>query len=104
MRSSISSSALLSIRPPPIDLVRLAEGTDPVGLLARKVLILRRSPDDPERRELVHRAQTLLAEVVNGRVYRALRPEPPSEERVVSLLEDAALRAIAALLSQREAG
>ena len=89
---------------PPIDLVRLAEGTDPVGLLARKVLILRRSPDDPERRELVHRAQTLLAEVVNGRVYRALRPEPPSEERVVSLLEDAALRAIAALLSQREAG
>lgn len=86
---------------PPIDLERLAEGTDPVGLLARKVLILRRSPDDQERRELVHRARTLLAEVVNGRVYRALQPEPPSEERVASLLEEAALRAIEALLAQR---
>jgi len=87
---------------PPIDLRHLAEGTDPVGLLARKVLILRRSSDDPERQELVHRARTRLAEVVNGRVYRALQPEPPSEERVVSLLEEAALRAIEALLSQRE--
>lgn len=88
---------------PELDLTALAQGGDPPGLLARQVLMLRSSPEDPERKALLRAAATRLEAVGRKRQFESLAVEPPGEEDVADLLEANALRALDALLAQRGA-
>lgn len=85
---------------PPIDLEELAQGTDPVGLLAKKLLLLR-GPNCEARRELVEEARRELAPVAEAPPYNALGEAPPGAERTAEILEAAAMKALDDLLAQQ---
>ncbi|ABM62474.1 metallophosphoesterase family protein [Halorhodospira halophila] len=85
---------------PALDLERLAQGSDPVGLLARRLLILRRDPGDRERAELIRRARPELEAVTRQRTYWGLEPSDLGEARIAEVLEQAARRALEHLLTQ----
>ncbi|MEJ2292505.1 MAG: DNA repair exonuclease [Deinococcales bacterium] len=87
---------------PERDLEALARSADPVGLLARKLRLLRGHGDPAARTALLRAATQHLAEVPERRPLRAAGGAPPSEERVAELLEAAALDALDALLEQKE--
>lgn len=87
---------------PAIDLEELARGTDPVGLLAARLLLLR-GPDCAARRALIEGAQRELAAVAEGPPCNTLGETPPGAERTAEVLEAAALKALDDLLAQREA-
>lgn len=89
---------------PALDLEEVAQGTDPAGLLARKLLVLRADPEDPARQTLLAEANERLAEVVSRPVFAALRREVLDEQKMAEVLEASALRALDELLAQREAG
>lgn len=86
---------------PAVDLDELARGSDPAGLIARKLQVLR-GPDSPERRRLVQAAQRALNGVCGGRDFAPLGGAPPDPPRTAAILESAALRALDELLAQRE--
>ena len=87
---------------PALDLDDLARGADPPALLARKVLLLRGPPDDPERQALLAGARRRLASLAERRRnFDALRLAPPTEGETAELLERAALGALSELLAQR---
>jgi len=86
---------------PAMDLEALARGSDPAGLLARRLLALR-DPASPERARLLEAARPRLARLASAPAFRALDPAPPEDEAAAELLEAAALRALDALLRQRE--
>ncbi len=87
---------------PERDLGALARTADPVGLLARKVLLLQGRGDPDARRALVREAGRRLAQVPQRRHLGATGAPAPGEERVAELLEAAALDALDALLAQKE--
>jgi len=86
---------------PAVDLATLATGSDPVGLLAHKVLVLR-GEDSAERRQLIAGARQRLAAEVGKPPFDKLGAEPPDDETTRELLERAALRGLDALLAQGE--
>ena len=86
---------------PAIDLEAYAEGLDPAGLLARRLLLLEK-PDDPECQALVHRAQQQLADVVRLNNFARLGSEPPTEQEAADYLRQAGLQALDRLIAQRE--
>ena len=86
---------------PAIDLDAAAAGTDPVALLARRLLLLR-GEDTAARQALIAQARERLVAVPRQRPYNALGAEPPDDERIAALLEAAATRALDALLQQQE--
>ncbi len=89
---------------PAFDVAALAAGGgDPAALMARRLIVLERGRDDPERAALLRAARRRLDPVPAKAVYGPLRPEPLTEEQVASLLRDAALKALDELLAQREA-
>ena len=87
---------------PALDLEELARGADPPALLARKVLLLRRSTEDADRQALLAGARRRLESLGGRRAFAAHGLAPPSEEEAAELLERAALGALAELLDQRE--
>lgn len=86
---------------PTIDLTEAAQGTDPVALLARKLLILR-GADSAERRALIGEARDRLAEIPRRRPYNVLGAEAPGDADLAATLEAAAQRALDDLLRQRD--
>jgi hypothetical protein len=88
---------------PDVDLEALAQGSDPAALLARKILLLRTPENDQERRALIDEATKRLAEIVDESTYAPLAEKPPDEAYVATLLEQAAVRALDELLTQRGA-
>ncbi len=86
---------------PAIDLEAAAEGTDPVALLARRVMLLR-GADTDARRELIAAARERMVAVPRERPYNTLGAEPPDDERIAATLEAAALEALDSLLQQQE--
>lgn len=88
---------------PAIDLPALAAGSDPVALLARRIMTLQ-GPDSPQRRELVAALGERLRPVAEAGDFRLLAPEPPDDEQTAALGLQAALRALDTLLAQKEAG
>ncbi|MBS3800131.1 MAG: metallophosphoesterase [Thioalkalivibrio sp.] len=86
---------------PALDLEALAEGSDPVALLARKLLLLR-GPDSAPRRRLLEQAREPLAGTVRDPNYRALARARPDDDAIASALEAAAVHALDRLLQQRE--
>lgn len=83
-----------------LDLPALAAGSDPLALAARTVLELRDAGSD-ERGRLLAEAAAWTDEVGSHAVYRQLEPLAPSQEVLVDLLEEAALRAIDLMLESR---
>ena len=86
---------------PALDLDELARGADPPALLARKVLLLRRSAEDTDRQALLAGARRRLDSLGGRRAFAAHGLAPPTEEEAAELLERAALGALAELLDQR---
>lgn len=86
---------------PALDLEARARTADPVGLVARKLLLLR-GADCPERRALLKAAREELAELPCQGVFAGLGAEPPDEAAAAGRLEAAALRVLDALLAQEE--
>jgi len=87
---------------PALDLEELAGASDPAGLLARKLLILRGEHSD-ERQALIGAAQQQLALVADHRHFAALEQNSLDSDQTATRLESAALRALDELLKQREA-
>ncbi len=86
---------------PAIDLEQLAAGTDPVGLVAQRLLLLRRPEGDPERAALLRRARPKLESTLEQRTYWDLGSRELSDTEVAATLERAARQALDHLLSQR---
>lgn len=87
---------------PDLDLAALARSTDPAGLLARRLLTLRAAEEDEARRALLEGARERLQPVPQGRPFGRLARPPLSDDALADLLETAALRALDALLAQRQ--
>lgn len=87
---------------PALDLDELARGRDPAALLARRLLVLRRDAADPERRRLLAAGRRRLGQVAGQPVYAGLGVDAPDEQRTAVILEQAALRALDALLAQHD--
>ena len=87
---------------PALDLEELARGADPPALLARKVLVLRRSTGDADRQALLAGAARRLESLGGRRAFAAHGLAPPAGEEAAELLERAALGVLAELLEQRE--
>ena len=89
---------------PAMDLDELARGRDPAGLMARKLLLLRKDPADPARQRLLAEAAERLAQVALSPSFAALPGDVGSEQKIAEILEASALRALDELLAQRETG
>jgi hypothetical protein len=87
---------------PDVDLDELAKGSDPAGLLAQKILLIR-GPENEKRRDLLDEAARRLRATVEQPSYSALSEKRLDESQVAALLEQAAVRALDQLLAQREA-
>lgn len=87
---------------PAIDLQDLARASDPAGLVARKLQVLR-GADSPARRQLIEGARQALQGACNSAEFADLAVAPPDETQAAAVLERAALRALDELLAQREA-
>ncbi len=84
---------------PEIDLTELARARDPIGHLARRLLILD-DPGHPEHAPLVERLSPPLLEAHREAHWQRLDPEPPA---CSAWLRTATRQALEALLDQREA-
>ena len=84
---------------PALDLEEMARGADPPALIARKVLLLRRPPADAERRSLLEGARRRFESLSGRRSFAALGLEPPPDDELAELLEDAALGVLDELLA-----
>ena len=78
---------------PRIDLVAVAAGSDPLALVARKLLILD-GPPSPERFDLIEQGRRRLEAVAAGRHYRGLEQPELGDAVVTDYLRGAALRLI----------
>ncbi len=82
------------------NLDKLAIQTDPAGLLARRLLLLR-GPQGPERQALIDHHRPQLAQLAEAREFALLEREI-DDQAVAKALEQAALVALSRLLAQRE--
>jgi len=89
---------------PEIDLAALARMPSPAGLLAKRLRLLERGPDDPERAELIRKARARLDACHDRPYWQALALDAPTDDDVAAWLRDAALRALDALLAQQPEG
>ncbi|RMD81802.1 MAG: DNA repair exonuclease [Candidatus Dadabacteria bacterium] len=88
---------------PAVDLNELAKGTDPPALVARKLLVLERPVDDPERRRLLAAVREQLDGVTKDNRYALLADRAtPSEEECAALARRVCVRALEELLAQVE--
>lgn len=89
---------------PETDLVKLAERSDPPGLLARRLLVLGRPEGDPERKSLIDAGRERMESRSMETRWQKLEPQSPSDEDVVGMLRRAGSRLLEELLSQQEIG
>ena len=86
---------------PPLDLAELAADSDPPGLLARQLMLLDRSGDDPERQELLAEASRRLQEKSREARWQEVDAGTLTEDRIVEWLRQAGLRMIERMRAQR---
>lgn len=87
---------------PEIELEEFARRDDPAGLLARRLLLLDRSPDDPERKDLVDRAHRRLVRTARDSVWGGLESDPPDRIEIAEWLRRAGRDALVRLVAQEE--
>lgn len=98
--ASFIESTRVDLRPN-VALETLAQREDHPGLLARRLLILERPADDPERRALVDAAVTQVQQATEGSQWRRLGSPPDGSETVATQLRLAGQEALRAMLSQQ---
>jgi DNA repair exonuclease SbcCD nuclease subunit len=81
-------------------LERLAERDDPPGLLARRLLILQRDADDPEREALLAAAEKQLQTVTDNPRWQQLPGDRPSRETLAETLRETGQNALRVMLDQ----
>ncbi|HVS11653.1 MAG TPA: DNA repair exonuclease [Planctomycetota bacterium] len=84
-----------------LDLETLGRESDPAGILARKLLVLRGPADSAERIELLAGARRALEQEANQGAWAALEPPRLDDERLAELLAQAGQTALEELLAQR---
>jgi len=95
---------LEAVTRPEILLETLAKRNDPPGLLARRLLLLDRPVENPERQKLLAEARrNLEAETRNPR-WSSLRVEPPDEEVTAEWLRRSGMQLLDRLMAQQEGG
>ena len=82
---------------PQIDLARLAERTDPLGLLAQRLLLLEQPAGHSERDKLIAEAEERLRRQAELPRWKQLHPHPPA---ALEWLRRAGFRALDNLLAQ----
>ncbi|MFO8154584.1 MAG: metallophosphoesterase family protein [Pseudomonadota bacterium] len=87
---------------PALDLDELADGGDPVALLAARLRILE-GPDTLERQALLAEAREELRPQWQAREFAGLDEDEPDDEELLAAAREAGLRALDELLRQREA-
>lgn len=87
---------------PEVELEELARQGDPVGLLARRLLLLEASPKDPERQALISRARLRLERVARDPHRQGLERDGPDGDETVEWLRRAGKQALDLLLAQRD--
>lgn len=85
---------------PVTPLTRLAERDDQPGLLARRLLILQRDADDPDRRLLLEAATQHLESAAARSRWEQLPGSPPDTEIVAEWLRESGQNALRAMLAQ----
>jgi len=88
---------------PPIDLAACAEQSDPVGLLARRLLALE-DPGSPIYQELVPATLRRLEATARHNAFARLQTPYPTEAEAVAYLHLAGLEALDRLIHQQDAG
>ena len=87
---------------PEIQLETLAERSDPPGLLARRILLLDRPAEDPERHAMLDDARRRLEMRARDSRWNGLRSQPPDEEAAAEWLRIAGARLLERMLAQHE--
>lgn len=87
---------------PEVDLEELARSSDPAGLMAARLLLIRGPAGAEKRAELLRSARERLAPIAGRRQFRPLAEPPLPDDEIARLLEAAALEALDALLAQKE--
>lgn len=90
-----------SLLEPPLELERLAQGSDPVGVAARTLAVLR-GPSSAQRDALIRAARGRFESVRARTAFAMTGPRDESEDAIVDRLEAATLRLLATLTSQRQ--
>ena len=100
-------SVTVEVRPT-LPLTDLARRTDQPGLLARRLLVLDRSADDPERQALLGKAAAVAREAMNTGSWRRLHNdrlyEAPDAEQIARWLRQTAATALRSMLRQQGQG
>ena len=86
---------------PEVELETLARQSDPAGLLARRLLLLDRPAEDPERREFISRGRQRLERENRNPVWQGLNAGPLDTEDTAHRLRRAGRQALELLLSRR---
>lgn len=84
---------------PALDLAASAQHDDPVGLLARRLLLLD-DPDSEERQALIERTRRDLDEFRGSAIFARLDGDPTSEAEAEAYLREAGMQALDALIAQ----
>ncbi len=90
---------------PEVDLHQLAQRTDPVGLLARRLILLEENNDPAGQRRLLQLARERLENAGRDPVWGDLALSTPTDAELLGFLREAAREGLDALLAQhREPG
>ncbi len=87
---------------PEQDLRQLAGSGDPIGLLARRLIVLDRPADDPARRRLLEGARQCLQGVVDEPRWAGIKRPALDHEAVADHLRETGARIMEKLIEQRE--
>ena len=85
-----------------LDLRNLAKTDSPAGILAHKLLVLEREPEDAERRELITALKSPMAQQGRATVFAELACAPLDDEQVAAVAADAGRQALQRLLKQSD--
>ncbi|MBB5021941.1 metallophosphoesterase family protein [Desulfurispira natronophila] len=92
---------MLAIRPP-VALEELAQRRDPVGLLARRMVLLDAPPENPERQQLLQQTRQQLAASAQDARWSALAPSEPDDVGTAHWLRQSGLALLEQMLAQQE--
>lgn len=86
---------------PELSIEVLAQRSDPAGLMARRLQILSRSPEDPERRSLINRAREQMKPRIEKSWWQPLGSDGPDDAMIADWLQQAGTRALEQMMAQR---
>jgi DNA repair exonuclease SbcCD nuclease subunit len=90
---------LASATEPELSIEVLTQRSDPAGLMARRLQVLARPPEDAERRELIHRARQQMKPRLERSWWQPLGTEGPDDAMLADWLRQAGTRALEKMLA-----